>query len=270
MISPDQVSLVERVGSPSPGYELWLATVASGETGRSMELFSENALHAHARVPSAKNQRGSAHDHGRRVHAKLCAQGNRGLEARAALLVQARLLHCLGRHPNVLDLTAVVAVGEPLMYITPLMAGGTLRSYMKTRKTLAVPVADKHRVMTKVASAMAYLESLSIVHRALSLDAVMVGDSLEDVKLTNFGVSAAGAWLCKRSKCVKGANVSKSKRPRHTLFHVPLPADMARDIYESGAYKVGDSSEVKARTWAIESLEDDVFTSKSDVWSFAM
>ena len=45
---------------------------------------------------------------------------------------------------------------------------------------------------------------------------------------------------------------------------------MARDIYESGAYKVGDSSEVKARTWAIESLEDDVFTSKSDVWSFAM
>lgn len=51
---------------------------------------------------------------------------------------------------------------------------------------------------------------------------------------------------------------------------------MARDIYGSDTYvatEAGQSSLMEdhaVRMWAPESLEDDEFSSKSDVWSFGM
>ena len=274
MMSRQHLSLVERttLGCSCPGHEIWVAELSISpdsiaDAERLPELFSQNALHARKRRGSQVSP-GRAAGARHRVHVKLCAPGNRSVEAKAALLIEARLLHCLGRHPNVLDLQGAVTVGDPLMIVTPYMAGGTLQMFLKRAGPLTLE--EKYSVIAKVSSAMAYLESLSIVHRALCLDAVAVGHSIEEIRLTNFG-GLPLFCICGSEKMaicffVRLCSICSTS----DCFLLPC-LDMARDIYQTGAYREAEGGTVtKARTWALESLEDDVFSVKSDVWSYAM
>ena len=188
MLPREDIVLLERdvhwTAQTHAAHQVWrarLKTAAGSESNAYMKtdtgMFTPNALYEH------KHRKAAA---GTLVQAKVCGQSAQDFEAKTALLVEARLLHCLSRHPHILSLVAVAAVGEPLMIVTPHMEGGPLSYYLRHSQSELNHVACG--VMCKgIASAMAYLESLSIVHRGLSLDAVVVGSGPDDVKLAGFG-----------------------------------------------------------------------------------
>lgn len=107
-----------------------------------------------------------------------------------ALAVEARLLVALDRHPNIISLIAFVGDGRPMM-ITKMPDGGTLRSFLHTHGS-SVSTEELRVACADIASAMAYVESLAIVHRALCLDAVAVFGHLQHAKLMGFGEVALG------------------------------------------------------------------------------
>lgn len=107
-----------------------------------------------------------------------------------ALAVEARLLIALDRHPNIISLTAFVGDGRPMM-ITEMPDGGTMRSFLHTHGS-SVSTEELRVACADIASAMAYVESLAIVHRALCLDAVAVFGHLQHAKLMGFGEVALG------------------------------------------------------------------------------
>jgi serine/threonine protein kinase len=108
------------------------------------------------------------------------------LEARLELALEARLLTLLERHPNVLTLVALVSDGGPAILVTEYPEGGRLRHYLRMHGA-SLSVENIEAGCVGLASAMAYLESLAIVHRALSLDCVAVGRDLRELKLMEFG-----------------------------------------------------------------------------------
>ncbi len=152
-----------------------------------LEGFSANpAADDVARRQTLASRHTTTSSGGQRVSVKMCSK-EAGLEAHVALLVEARLLHALSRHPQILELVAVVGVPQPLL-LTPRMAGGQLNVYLRQQTSAgALETADLVAVCSQVASAMAYLESLAIVHRSLSPECVLVGSGLQDVRLTGFG-----------------------------------------------------------------------------------
>lgn len=123
--------------------------------------------------------------HGGLLLAKACGTGT-GLEDHVALAVEARILASLDRHPHITKLVGFITTGAPAAILTEVPAGGRLRSYLRTQCDRLVP-RQLRQLCEGVASAMAYLESLAIVHRGLSLDAVVVGQGPEDAKLQDFG-----------------------------------------------------------------------------------
>lgn len=170
-----------------------------------MDGLMDNELFVGARAASTSSRRRSSRTSsgwlaaqaspGRNVLAKVCAATG-SADAAVALLVEARLLHALSRHPHILELVGVVSMVEPLMLLTPAMAGGTLREYLQDQRETGRPTLGMSEQLTmcnQVASAMVYLESLAIVHRALRMDCAFVGSGPADVKLAGFG--ACGSWL---------------------------------------------------------------------------
>lgn len=112
------------------------------------------------------------------------------LEQRAILAVEARLLALLDRHPHIVSLIAHDMTEGLMIFATERPQKGTLRAVICTVGDDIPTASELHSACVGIASAMAYLESLDIVHRALSLDAVAVYNSLADVKLMGFGESA--------------------------------------------------------------------------------
>lgn len=85
-----------------------------------------------------------------------------------------------------MSLLDFVSLGLPLMAVMALPAGGRLRAYL-SREGTALQSLQRCALIQGVASAMSYLESLGIIHRALSLDTVAIGRGPEDPKLVDFG-----------------------------------------------------------------------------------
>jgi hypothetical protein len=111
------------------------------------------------------------------------------LEERAFLAVEARLLALLDRHPHIVSLIAHDMTEGLMIFATERPQKGTLRAVLCTVGDDSPTASELRAACVGIASAMAYLESLDIVHRALSLDAVAVYGSLEDVKLMRLGES---------------------------------------------------------------------------------
>lgn len=163
------------------------------------------------------------------VTAKICvATGS--ADAQVALLVEARLLHGLSRHPHILELVGVVSLGEPLMLLTPTMAGGTLREYLTRQRSPhnkpPLGMAEQLAMCSQVASAMVYLESLAIVHRALRVDCVLVGSGPAEVKLAGFGEWVGERWMGmgerNSSEELEGYNSARSHCSRHGARRLPV------------------------------------------------
>lgn len=134
---------------------------------------------------------------------------------------------------HIIRLLGVVSMGTPPLVIMELMHNGDLKTYLrKIRDTQNVPDASRIvRMAAEIADGMSYLESKKFVHRDLAARNCMVSRELV-CKIGDFG--------------------------------------MARDIYETDYYKVGQKGLLPIRWMAPENLCDGVFTSDSDVWSYGV
>ncbi|GMS90708.1 hypothetical protein PENTCL1PPCAC_12883, partial [Pristionchus entomophagus] len=88
-------------------------------------------------------------------------------------------------HPNVLQTIGVCDALKSI--ITEFMDNGSLKKYVQMHYLL--PSAVFVSIAQKIASGMAYLESLKIVHRDLSARNILIGHTIDNIKISDFGLS---------------------------------------------------------------------------------
>jgi serine/threonine protein kinase len=171
--------------------------------------------------------------------------------AQADFLVQMRLHYLLGRHPNVQRLLGMVSLGAPLLIVLEPTPQGQIGTYLQQRLVQEGGLAtrDLMIILRQVASAMAHLESLSIVHRGLGLESIFVAGGPANVKLAGF---AAARDVYSRDVYIASSSFAQG------------PATQA-------AQRAG--TQVTAhplRYLSPECLDDGFYTSKSDMWAYGV
>ncbi|XP_075233656.1 insulin receptor-like [Lycorma delicatula] len=150
-------------------------------------------------------------------------------------LNEAAVMKSFHKAHHVVRLLGVVSKGTPPLVVMELMALGDLKSYLrKARESCNHPPPPRKIILlmaAQIADGMAYLEAKKFIHRDLAARNCMVAEDLT-VKVGDFG--------------------------------------MTRDIYETDYYRKGNKGLLPIRWMAPESLNDGVFTSQSDVWSYGV
>lgn len=137
------------------------------------------------------------------------------------------------KHLNVLTLVAFsIGPHKQPWLVLPYMRNGDLKSHVKD-KSKTFTARELLTLAQKVAGGMAYLANLNFVHRDLCSSNCLLDEQLE-VKISDFGLST----------------------------------ELQQRIYHDNNNEKYDKLAIK---WmSIESLENFVFTSKSDVWSYGV
>jgi serine/threonine protein kinase len=95
---------------------------------------------------------------------------------------------CNLHSPNIVTFVGVCETPDSLLLVQELCTGGNLRSVMKRRQEFLSQ--NKIVFMSQIASAMEYLHSKGVIHRALKPENVLLGGHSSNVcKLCDFGLA---------------------------------------------------------------------------------
>lgn len=134
------------------------------------------------------------------------------------------------RHPKLIALYAVCTDELPYYIVTEFMTNGNLRDYLRASEGLSLTLANLVHIATQVAQGMEHIHNNGIVHRDLAARNVLVGDTINDVKIGDFG--------------------------------------MAKSIDSMGT--IPRDAKLPMKWTAPEAIKNRQFSFKSDVWSFGI
>lgn len=151
------------------------------------------------------------------------------------------------KHPNIVKLLGVCAIGKPMCLLFEYMIKWDLNEYLRRcspehyimmRPHVDVyedlPIldnVDQLYICMQIASGMVYLSERGFVHRDLATRNCLVGENLT-VKISDFG--------------------------------------LARSVHTIDYYKGGEHDAIPIRWMPLESILYNKFTAESDVWSFGV
>ncbi|BES94252.1 Tyrosine kinase receptor [Nesidiocoris tenuis] len=167
---------------------------------------------------------------------------NAGEREMSDLVSELQILKMLEPHPNVVRLLGCCTEKDPIFVIMEYVANGKLQSFLRSSRASRFydNMHGKSNSLTsrqltsfcyQVARGMEFLSSKGIIHRDLAARNVLV-DTDHTCKVADFG--------------------------------------FARDVVASHVYERKSEGRLPIRWMAPESLYDNVFSVKSDVWSFGV
>lgn len=167
---------------------------------------------------------------------------NAGEKERIDLLQELAVMKTLEPHPNVVRLLGCCTESDPLFVIMEFVSRGKLQSFLRSSRaerdygnlhgpSRTLTSRDLTSFLYQVAKGMEFLSSKGIIHRDLAARNVLVGED-RTCKVADFG--------------------------------------FARDLMENNVYERKSEGRLPIRWMAPESLYDNVFSVKSDVWSFGV
>ncbi|XP_068238966.1 tyrosine kinase receptor Cad96Ca-like isoform X2 [Palaemon carinicauda] len=165
-----------------------------------------------------------------------------GERERRDLVQELKVLKNLGKHINVVSLLGCCSEKDPIFIILEYMIGGKLQSYLRASRADAsynnlhgasssLTPRDLTLFTYQIARGMEFLARNGIIHRDLAARNVLVGED-KICKVADFG--------------------------------------FARDVANNHIYARKSDGRLPIRWMAPESLFDNIFTTKSDVWSFGV
>ncbi|XP_043282450.1 tyrosine kinase receptor Cad96Ca [Venturia canescens] len=156
---------------------------------------------------------------------------------RLDLAQELKVMKSLEPHPNVVRLLGCCTEREPMFVILEYVSGGKLQSFLRASREErnhggpGLTSRDLTSFVYQVAKGMEYLASKGIIHRDLAARNILI-DENRACKVADFG--------------------------------------FARDVAANQIYERKSEGRLPIRWMAPESLYDNIFSVKSDIWSFGV
>uniref|UniRef100_A0AAR2ILF0 LIM domain kinase 1 n=1 Tax=Pygocentrus nattereri TaxID=42514 RepID=A0AAR2ILF0_PYGNA len=152
-------------------------------------------------------------------------------ETQKTFLKEVKVMRCLD-HPNVLKFIGVLYKDKRLNFIAEYIKGGTLREIIK--KMVSYPWTQRVSFAKDIASGMAYLHSMNIIHRDLNSHNCLVREN-NSVVVADFGLARLMVEDKNQEKLGKIQGMKKpDRRKRYTV--VGNPYWMAPEMIHGKSY----------------------------------